>query len=58
MAILNNLTKFFSCLPSALEKFLDNPEKGHADINRISKIFFMPENVSLSDASALVKKPR
>ena len=41
-----------------MEKFLDDPEKGHADINRISKIFFMPENVSLSDASALVKKPR
>ena len=56
MPILHNLTNF--CLPSALEKFLDNPEKGHADINRISKIFFMPENVSLSDASALVKKPR
>ena len=46
------------CHFSALEKFLEDPVKGHADINRINKLFLMPEVVSLQEASTIVKKPR
>jgi hypothetical protein len=35
-----------------------NPEKVHADIQRMMKMFFMPEYVSGEEAEALIKKPR
>jgi hypothetical protein len=37
---------------------LKHPEKAHADMAKLSRVFFMPEHVSLKTASGIVKKPR
>ena len=34
------------------------PEKAHADLARIQRVFFMPEVIPLHTATAIVKKPR
>ena len=34
------------------------PEKAHADLARIEKVFYMPKVIMLEAAPAIVKKPR
>ena len=34
------------------------PEKAHADLARIQRVFFMPEVIPLHAATAMVEKPR
>ena len=53
-----SLTIASNVLLSALEALLANPEKAFLDFTRISRAFLMPEQVTLSDAAAIVKKPR
>jgi len=38
--------------------FMADQIKGHADILKMERIFFMPEVIGLEEALALVKKPR
>jgi len=38
--------------------FMADQIKGHADILKMERIFFMPEVIGLEEAQALVKKPR
>jgi hypothetical protein len=35
-----------------------NPQRAHADLQRVMRAFFMPETLLPEDAAALVKKPR
>jgi hypothetical protein len=43
---------------SSAEALLANPSKAHQDYNKIARCFFMPENIKLKEALAVVKKPR
>jgi hypothetical protein len=36
----------------------DNPHRAHADLQRLARLFFQPELISLEDAGPLIKKPR
>ncbi len=38
--------------------FAANVEKAHADMLKLGRVFFIPENVKLSAAVSLIKKPR
>ena len=35
-----------------------NSARAHADMSKLARCFFMPETVSVSEATSLVKKPR
>jgi hypothetical protein len=35
-----------------------NPQRAHADLQRIMRAFFMPETLQPDEAPAVVKKPR
>jgi hypothetical protein len=35
-----------------------NPQRAHADLQRIMRSFFMPELITAKEAAALIKKPR
>lgn len=43
---------------TAREAITADPNKAHADIQRIHRVFLMPEHVDLETATALIKKPR
>ena len=43
---------------SAAAGLQEFPEKAHADLARIQRVFFMPEVITLQAATAIVKKPR
>jgi hypothetical protein len=43
---------------AAKEALASNPQKAHQDVQRLNKIFFMPEHVDTEEATNLVKKPR
>ena len=45
--------------PDAAEQAITtDAAKAHWDINKINKVFMVPENISLKDAVSLLKKPR
>ena len=49
----------FAVNPEAAEDAIKrDPHKAHWDTAKINKIFFIPENVNLMEATALLKKPR
>jgi len=41
-----------------MEALTNNPAKAHADVMKINKIFFVPEEINITDAAAIIKKPR
>ena len=43
---------------SALMGLLGDPLKCHWDLSKISRTFFMPETITITEAVAAVKKPR
>jgi uncharacterized protein YccT (UPF0319 family) len=43
---------------AASEAARANPIKAHHDLQRIMKVFIMPELINLEEAKLLVKKPR
>jgi len=51
-------TFFAESAPEARAAFLADQIKAHADIMKMERIFFMPEIISLEEATGLVKKPR
>ena len=45
--------------PDAAERAItSDAAKAHWDINKINKVFMVPENIGLKDAVSLLKKPR
>ena len=45
--------------PDAAERAItSDTAKAHWDINKINKVFMVPENIGLKDAVSLLKKPR
>ena len=45
--------------PTAAERAItSDAARAHWDINKINKVFMVPENISLKDAVNLLKKPR
>jgi hypothetical protein len=51
-------TLFAEDMEAALEGLNRNVARAHADIQKLSRVFFMPEVVDLEEALAIVKKPR
>lgn len=49
---------FSEKVDSSEEGLNSDPIKTHSDIARIHKAFFMPETLSILEASTLFKKPR
>jgi hypothetical protein len=50
---------FFSEDPeAALEALKDNMHRVHADLQRLARVFFQPETISLAEAYPLIKKPK
>ena len=43
---------------AALAGILSDPLKSHWDLQKISKSFFLAETVTVSEAMAVIKKPR
>jgi hypothetical protein len=43
---------------SSTEALRSNPKKAHQDLQRAAKIFMMPETVELTEALAIMKRPR
>ena len=45
--------------PNSAERAItSDAAKAHRDINKINKVFMVPENIGLKDAVSLLKKPR
>lgn len=40
------------------ESLLSGSDRAHADYQRLVKVFFMPENVTMEEAIGIAKKPR
>jgi hypothetical protein len=51
-------TLFAENMEEAMEGLMGNVMRAHADIQKLSRVFFMPEVVDLEEAIAIVKKPR
>jgi hypothetical protein len=51
-------TLFAEDSEGAMEGLMGNVTRAHADIQKLSRVFFMPEVVDLDEAIAIVKKPR
>jgi hypothetical protein len=51
-------TLFCDEADAAKEGLLTNLQRAHADIQKLVRVFFMPETIDLDEALALVKKPR
>jgi hypothetical protein len=51
-------TFFTDDIEAAREAVRDNVKRTHQDLQRLMKMFVMPETVSLEEAIAIVKKPR
>jgi hypothetical protein len=51
-------TFFTDEIEAAKEAMMDNPRRLHQDLQRLMKMFIMPETVSLEEALAIIKKPR
>jgi hypothetical protein len=43
---------------AALEALKENPHRAHADLQRLARLFFQPELISLDESGPLIKKPR
>lgn len=58
-ALKGPFPSLFSEDPKKTEDGLrSNPDRAHADMNKIARCFFIPEHISLAAAVAMVKKPR
>ncbi len=51
-------TLFADNVEAASEALTNNPGKAHGDMAKFNKVILMPEELSLSDAAAFLKKPR
>ena len=51
-------TLFAEDVEAAMEAVTSNPAKAHADLQKMAKVFFMPETANLEEAVSLIKKPR
>ena len=51
-------TLFSEDIKKSEDGLLGDPGKAHYDMNKLAKVFFIPEHVSLAAATALLKKPR
>ena len=51
-------TLFAEDAEAAMEAISSNPVKAHGDLQRMMKIFFMPETASPEEAVSMIKKPR
>ena len=51
-------TLFADNVEAASEALTNNPGKAHGDMAKFNKVILMPEDLSLSDAAAFLKKPR
>jgi hypothetical protein len=51
-------TLFAEDIEAATENVSANPATAHADVQRMARVFFMPETLSKAEAVQLVKKPR
>ena len=43
---------------AALDSISSDPAKAHWDVNKLNKVFFITESITLKEALALIKKPR
>ena len=43
---------------AALDSISSDLAKAHWDVNKLNKVFFIPESINLKEALALIKKPR
>jgi hypothetical protein len=51
-------TFFTEDIEAAREAIAENLVRLHSDIQRLMKLFIMPENIDLQEALAIIKKPR
>jgi hypothetical protein len=51
-------TLFAEDKEGAMEGLIRNVARAHADIQKLARVFFMPEVVDLDEALAIIKKPR
>jgi hypothetical protein len=51
-------TLFAEDVEAAAEGLNRNAARAHADIQKLSRVFFMPEVVDLEEATSIIKKPR
>lgn len=51
-------TLFAEDVEGASEAINSNPARAHADIQRLARVFYMPEILTPTEATQLVKKPR
>jgi hypothetical protein len=51
-------TLFAEDKEGALEGLTRNVTRAHADIQKLARVFFMPEVVDLDEALSIIKKPR
>ena len=49
---------FTTDIEATLQAIAAEPKKTHWDCQRLAKIFFTMESISLGDCTALLKKPR
>ena len=48
----------FASDEAALDSISSDPAKAHWDVNKLNKVFFITESITLKEALALIKKPR
>jgi hypothetical protein len=51
-------TLFAEDKEGAMEGLIRSSNRAHADIQKLARVFFMPEVVNLDEALSIVKKPR
>jgi hypothetical protein len=51
-------TLFSEDIEAAREAITENLIRAHSDLQRLMKIFIMPETIDMEEAIAMVKKPR
>ena len=51
-------TLFASDEVAALDSISSDPAKAYWDVNKLNKVFFITESITLKEALALIKKPR
>lgn len=51
-------TLFSVDIEGTASAILHNPVRCHSDVSRMTRVFFMPENITTEEAIKLAKKPR
>jgi hypothetical protein len=51
-------TLYAADVQAAKRCLVDNPVRLHADLQRLAKVFLMPEYISRDEAVAIIRKPR